>query len=200
MSERTEVIRRVRRGWPALALAAVAGLVLASSGCIKPWKVYRQATPNPFLAGADFRVEKMGFQGLMVGNVSEAHHLTKKDAGQRASWEEDKLAMDQAYRAEIVGHAQSHGIRFHAGAKYAVHTSVTHIEPGFYVGVAAAPTEVSMNVTIKDAQGNVLDVIGISVQVEASLYKPSVGQRVREAAGYLGRIVARYLNERTHPQ
>jgi hypothetical protein len=192
MSERTDA---VRCAW----LAFAAGLmIITTTGCFKPWRVIRQAAPNPFLGGTDFKVAPVGYQGLRVGDLTEAHHLTKKDTDQRNSWEEDKQAMARNFTNELVGQARH--LRFHEAGKYIIYPHVTFIEPGFYAMVASVPSEVQMTIAIKDAQGAVLDEIAVSVQVPASLYKPSVGQRLREAALRLGQIMARYLDERTRPQ
>jgi hypothetical protein len=83
-------------------------------------------------------------------------------------------------------------------AGYVVEPHVTFIEPGFYVGVAARSTEVTMTVRIREG-GTLLDEVTIGVSVAADLATAAVGTRLRRAAELLGEITGRYLLSRTSP-
>lgn len=190
-------MRDDRRRWSAALPAAliVVATVLAG-GCIRPYQVIQQAQPNPFLGGADFKPAPIAFQGLQVGGKTEAAYLGGKDPGQRSSWEADKQAMTDGFIQELTAGAG----RVHQNGRFSINPQVTFIEPGFYVGVAAMPSEVQMTVTIQDEKGAVLDVVQIGVSVPADISQPAVGQRLRSAAQRLGAITAGYLLDRMQPQ
>jgi hypothetical protein len=188
-------MRACSRGFGALLAAAlITGLV---GGCIRPYRVVQQTTPNPFLSGASFKVAPLVFAGMQVGAKTEAGYLAGKDQQSQSSWEGDKQAMADIFMQEL---AAGVGGLVNPNGRYVIEPRVNFIEPGFYVGVAAGDAEVQMSVQIKDDKGAVLDIFELGVRVHANLSNASVGQRLRAAAGRLGNIVVTYLTDRTQPQ
>src|SRR5262249_27787545 len=90
-----------------------------------------------------------------------------------------------------------------ASAPFTIRPHVHFIEPGFYAGVASAPSEVHMNVKITAAGNRILDEIalvhgtdpnsGVSIGGFAIPKDPSSGGRLRTDGAKLGELVGRYL-------
>lgn len=180
-------------------LRVVTGLtLLLAASCGPPWQIVRQATPNPLLGQRAFAIAPMSFANLVVGEKPEAAYLAEKDPGQRGSWDQDKSAMAQMFLDGVRGHAPGIAIQPGSGT-FVVEPEVTFIEPGFYVGIAARASEVSLALRIRQG-GALVDEIVIGVTVPADLGNPSVGGRLRAGAARLGEIAGRYLVHRTSGQ
>ena len=183
-------------------------------GCAPKWTVIQQASPNPFIGKGDFAVVPVDFDGLMVGEKTEAEYLAGKSAEQGEKFQGDKRAIDERFLAELKDEAQDEGLKIERAAgenkaKFIVKPLVQFIEPGFYAVVASAPSEVRMRVTIESADGTVLDIIELSHQTDSKSSgvsiggistNPSSGGRIREDAEWLGEAVAEYLLSRVKPE
>ena len=174
-----------------LGLLLVAALaLLATTGCGPKWEVVKQANPNPFAPSSKFAMAPPTYEGLMVGSKSEQEYLSEKDANTQQDWQNDKKEMVDAFMDGF--NAERESVQTGAG-EYAISPHITFIEPGYYAGVAAAPSEVRVDVKIFDKAGALLDEITITAKGGGM----STTQRLRTAAKELGITVAKYLKKRT---
>jgi hypothetical protein len=161
-----------------------------------------EAPHNPLQGQRRFAVMPIDFTGLRVGSKMEAEWLYDRDSGQRASFADDKSAMNDNFARSLEAAAREHGILVvlatgPADAPFIVRPSVRFIEPGFFVGVAAASSKTEMDVRIMAPDGRIFDEIltqhatGGSFGMEAS-----IGGRLRRDGEGLGKIVAKYLYAR----
>lgn len=81
-------------------------------------------------------------------------------------------------------------------APFLIHVKVDWVEPGFYVGVASAPAQVKYEVQITLPDGRPLDAI--MVQPAGGGF--STTQRLSACGELGGKIVAKYLSERSAPE
>jgi len=178
------------------ALVAAAFLV----GCATPWKVVRQADPNPFSGAREFGLEPLVFDGLRVGSGTEATYLSGKDAADVAAWHEGKAALEGEMRAGLAGALQRHPLLAPGAARWSLRPNVTFIEP--------AITKVEMTLFLVDAQSDsVLDEVRFEciekpgqtsgLMVSQVPTGQSVGERVRACGRRLGEQAAEYLRART---
>lgn len=174
------------------------GAGMVSSACT-PWVVVRQASPNPLGGQTQFQLQPLNFDGLHVGEKTQAEYLAGKDPGQRASWQADLLAMNQIFAERL--HSNTPGLTIapvgqaQAPGPFTIVPRILFIEPGFYAGVVAASARVRMALQVSGPQG-LLDEIQAEVAVPANIANAASGQRLRQAAAQLGSIAARYLRER----
>jgi hypothetical protein len=186
-------------------LAAAALLSLSAAGCAPAWQVVRQAQPDPFINQRRFAVLPIDFTGLTIGEKSEAQYLAEKEPDTRASFQGDKVGMNEEFAKALIATARDEGIEVvmatgPADAPFLVRPSVSWIEPGFYVGVASAPSRVAMMVRITTPDGRILDEVAMAHGTQSGLFNPSTGQRLRSDGAGLGRIVAQYLKSRVAPE
>jgi hypothetical protein len=189
--------------------ALLAGTALA--GCAPPWHVVAFASPNPFWGQRKFAVTPIDYAGLMIGRKPEPVYLSEKDPKQQASFMEDKAALNEKFLERLVGTAREHGIEVvpatgPGAAPFILKPSVDFIEPGFYAGVAGAPSEVHMVLRIVGPDNRVLDEIslahgtdprsGVSIGGFAIPKDPSSGGRLRTDGAHLGDLVGKYLSSR----
>jgi hypothetical protein len=186
-----------------IAFALVAGAAL--TGCGGPdLQVHVQAAPNPFAAQRSFTVLPVDYTGLRVGAKSEEQYLAEKDAKQQQSFREDKAALNERFAGELIGAAKSRGVDVAlatgpASAPFVIRPSVRSIEPGFYVGIASAPSHVEMTVQITSPDGKILDEVQVVHGTGASIGETmSSGGRLRSDGEAMGKIVAEYVGTRVH--
>ena len=140
--------------------ALVASAVLI--GCGPPWAVVVQSAPNPFFGQRLFAVQPVEYSGLMIGGKPEPVYLAGKDAGQQASFAEDKTALNEKFLGQLVAEAGAAGVRVvpatgPGDAPFTIRPAVHFIEPGFYAFVASQPSRVEMSVRIVAPDGRILD-------------------------------------------
>ncbi len=191
----------------------LSSLVVASTlliGCGgHTWHVVAMAAPDPFLGQKKFAVLPIDYADLHVGAKSEAQYLGEKDEKQRASFAEDKVALNDKYVEELMVHAREAGVEIvlatgPADAPFMIRPSVAFLEPGFYVGVASAPSHVEMSVKITTPDGKVLDEVLLDhgtnsaggMSIGGISLNPSSGGRLRKDGEALGKTTARYLKMR----
>ncbi len=197
-----------RRSFLGLGVVA-AGSALA--GCAPPWHVVAFASPNPFLGQRRFGVTPIDYAALMVGGKPEPVYMASKDPKQQASFQEDKAALNEKFLEHLTLKARENAIEVvpatgPGAAPFILRPSVNFIEPGFYAGVAASPSEVHMRVHILGPGGRPLDVIelvhgtdpnsGVRVGGFSIPKDPSSGGRLRTDGAKLGDLVGRYLISR----
>lgn len=178
-------------------LVATASLV----GCAPPWHVVVQSVPDPFTGQRRFGVLPIDYAGLMVGEKPEPVFLAEKDAGQRASFMEDKAALNARFLEALREEGHAAGIEFvpatgPGDAPFVVRPSIAFLEPGFYAAIASQPSLVRMTLRLTGPDGRVFDEISLIHATPWSVFNPSSGGRLREDGGALGQIVARYVQAR----
>lgn len=188
------------------AILSILGLSCASAliGCGPPWRVMMQANPDPFLGQSTFAVLPIDFTGLVVGSKPEQVYLAEKDADQQRSFLADKAAINEEFAKALMATAHDEGLTVvpatgPQSAPFMIRPYVSYVEGGFYVGVAAAPSEVRMTLRITTPDGRVLDEIAVNHKTGAGITRPSSGQRLRDDGEGLGEIVAKYLKTRVAP-
>lgn len=116
-----------------------------AAGCMPPWFVVRQATPNPLLGQSQFTLHPIDFQSLMVGDKSQGAYLGGKDPEQRAGWQADLVAMNQIFTSRV---ASTPGLQvapaYPHSTGFSIVPRIVFIEPGFFAGIVSAPTQVRM--------------------------------------------------------
>jgi hypothetical protein len=167
-----------------------------------------QTVPDPFLGQRKFSVLPIDYSGLMVGNKPEPVYLSEKDPKQQASFLEDKAALNDRFLELVRARAREGNVEVvpatgPADAPFMIKPHVAFVEPGWYAGVAGAPSMVHMNVRIMAPDGRVLDEIelahgtdprsGVSIGGFAIPGNPSSGGRLRKDGEALGAVVAEYL-------
>jgi len=192
----------------------LSSLVVAAAllGCAPTWHVVVQAAPDPFLGQKKFSVLPINFGGLHVGGKTEEQYLSEKTEKQRASFAEDKAAFNEKFTSELLAHGRDAGVEIALAtgpgdAPFMIQPSVGFLEPGFYVGVASAPSRVEMSVKITTPDGKVLDEILLEhgtdsrsgFSVGGISLNPSSGGRLRKDGEALGKIIAKYVQTRVAP-
>jgi hypothetical protein len=171
--------------------------------CGPRWIVVTQATPSPFANQRMFAVEPMHYEGLVVGDKSEAEWLAGKDDEQQASWEADKQAFAARFSQELAGalpEVQFATAMPGAVGPFIVRPIVTFFEPGFFAYVVNNDTSVRLDLQLLSPQGQVLDVVRFETVVYATMTNPSTGGRLRTAGDALGNQVGDYIRTRVFPQ
>lgn len=185
-----------------LALA----MISLAAGCAPPWQVVRQAAPNPFLGHNTFVVEPIRYERLMVGNKTEAEWQSAKKPDQQASWAGDKAGMNEEFDKRMLEAGEGLQLAVAPAPQppgaFIVRAFCPFIEPGYFTGTAfRRDTVVDLAVQILDPSGQtVLDEFNVRQIVQAQLFNPSTGGRMRSATKAMGSIVARYLRERVFPK
>jgi hypothetical protein len=183
-----------------LAITAAAALLSTAACGRQPWTVVKQATPDPFVGKSQFTVEPLNFEHAQIGDKpNEQAFLADKEQKEKDDWDAAKKTVNASFTS---GMAQSgSGLQLGDGAPFVVRPIVTFADPGKYAVVYARSTQVTMSLQILDASNQqVLDEIGISSAVGASLYDPTANHRMGEAAEELGKLAGMYMKRRITPE
>ena len=187
----------LRRSFLAAVVLAVVAFVC---GCGPRWAVIHEATPDPFVNQPSFAVEPVHFEGMMVGDKSEADYQSGKSPEQQQSWQADKQGMTAAFQQGLVDHAAPIAINGvpPAANQFVIRPIVTFVEPGFYAAIARGDTSVNMTLQLVGPDGRTIyDEITMSSRISATMTNPSSGGRMRDAALDLGAVTAKYIKKRT---
>lgn len=171
-------------------------------GCGPQWGIIVQAAPNPMMGQKKFAVLPIDYTGLRIGNKSEAEYVGNKGDKQAESFAGDKQGINETFTAALTESAADAGLEIvmatgPADAPFAIRPTISFLEPGFYVGVAAQPSQVTMTVRITTPDGQVIDEITSTETVGASMTNPSSGGRYRSGGKALGKALGKYLKIRT---
>jgi hypothetical protein len=162
------------------------------------WVILAQASPDPLVGAQLLYVEPIHFDHPRVGEKPEAEYLGDKTPEQRDSWDADKADTSKRYIAALM-EACPPGIKFPvqpAPGVLIVRPIITFIEPGFWGGIVAAPTQVAMRVQILTSEGVPVHDFTIRSVIPASMVNPGSGTRMRQAGEDLGRVTADYIKKR----
>lgn len=183
-----------------LAITAVSAASLAGIGCGPPGIVVKQANPNPMVGKNEFVVEPVTYPGLMVGNKPEAVYVGEKKPEQQQSFEADKQETAKNLIEVLIADAGKKGIKIAppsgAPGMFNIRPAITFYEPGTFNGFVNINTQLKGTMQIVDGQGQVLDEVIFTTQVEANLINPSSGGRMHTAGKRLGEQMAEYLRFR----
>ena len=199
------------RAMPVVMRRAVLSLFLFGfglSGCT-PWKVVRQAVPNPFVGETRFHVAPIDYSDLMVQHRTEREFKADRDAEQNQRWDRDKQKVNATYRAETASEVS--GIQIldaPAQGVPTVRSRITNMHGGISLGLTSTAARIEMTVQLLK-NGQVMDEIliaqetsqseGVSIGgIATSGYTGS--DRLGQTAEKLGEALADYLEERTSPK
>jgi hypothetical protein len=183
----------------ALVAALSSSSVVMGCGGGPQWIVHSQANPDPFLNQHNFAVVPTDYTGYMVGGKSEADYLSDKKPDQQASYQADKQGIDEMLVNALAGKSAGAGIQISRAtgpeaAPFQIHPVVQWLEPGYYVGISAAPAELRVLVRFTSPDGKVLDEIEVHKKAKGL----ATGQRLRMAAEQVGNATAAYLATRVN--
>lgn len=181
-------------------LLASAVVFAMAAGCGPPWRVIKQANPNPMMGQKNFIVDNIHYENLLVGNKSVQDYLAGKEQKTQDSFQADLTDGNKIFAGSLV--ERSGGLSVQMGTAPApgaffVRPVVDKYEPGNFNGFVNIATQVHMRLEILNDQGAVLDEIGMAWSEPATLYNPGSGTRFRQSTKQLGYIAARYLGERS---
>lgn len=189
---------------PSMRLALFAGLValaLPLTGCGPRWVVIQQASPDPLFGAKNFYVEGIHYDPPIIGSITEREYLAGKSADQKDSWLTDKSDTSNRYVAALIADlTEGQFMTQPAPGVFIIRPIVSFIEPGFYAGIAAAPTVVRMRIQVLSSEGAIVDEIKVPSMIGASMIYASSGTRLRMAGEDLGRVTADYLRKRIFPE
>ena len=180
----------------AFLLALCACLAFFSIACGPPWKVVREANPNPMSQTSRFFLDAVSFDGLSVGGKSEQEWQAEKDSAAQASWQADKGSLASEFSAAFDEERESVSRITTPPGDFVIKPHVTWLEPGFNAVVASHPTEVKLDVQILDAKNQLVDEFTVDATIQASISNEALGTRLREAGKYLGKVTAKYVKKR----
>ncbi|HEY1957530.1 MAG TPA: hypothetical protein VGH28_18050 [Polyangiaceae bacterium] len=179
-------------------LASLASLaVLASIGCGRPYNMEVQAVPSPFMRpGCRVVVEPVHSERLLVGAMPEAMYLSQKNPDSAQSYLTDKQESDAEFHKRII---EDHGMLFSPGTPdntFTIRPTWTHWEPGTVAAFGGSrPATADFLIEVLAPTGQVLDRFDFETAVNASIYNPSSGGRMRSALKKAGSVVSRYISD-----
>lgn len=171
-------------------LCTVVLLVGMTSGCA-PWRVVRQARPNPFANQREFAVAPVDFSrlddGAQVGPLC-VEPANPKDCREILA-EEFVGALRAVQGLEIAALDQT-------SAPFVIHAQVLELDPGVLSAAERRSSRVVMQVRIEHRDGRVLDELRLAAGMKPSAVEPAPGFRVWMDGGALGEHLRRYLRRR----
>jgi hypothetical protein len=183
-----------------------------SLGCAPGWHVVAQASPNPFQGHPSFAVLPVEYVDLRVGGQTEDEFLSQRTDQQRQSFAQDKAALDERFRAELVSDSREAGVVVTPAdgpgdAEFSIRPTITSLDLGANNIPSVAHSKVEMRVRIVAADGIVVDDITLDQRKAAlngfgfaeNTLDPSIGGRLRRDGEQLGKMVADYLRTRVAP-
>lgn len=177
-------------------LKVVCSLFLLTA-CARPYNMELQAAPNPFTRpGCRAIVEPIHTERMLVGSMPEPMYIAQKKDSSADSYMVDKQESDGLFHQQII---DEHGALFAPGNSpdntFIIRPSWTHWEPGTVVGFGPHPSVADFFVEVLTQNGQVLDRFDFQTQVNASMFNPSSGGRMRSALKKAGTVVSRYIND-----
>lgn len=182
-----------------LLLAAAFAFALAT-GCGPPWRVIKQANPNPMMGQKNFIVDNIHYENLHVGKKTVQEYLAGKEQKTQDSFQADLTDGNKIFAGSLVERSGGLSVQMApapAPGSFFVKPTVDTYEPGNFNGFVNIATQVHMRLEILNDQGAVLDEIALVWSEPATLYNPGSGTRFRQSTKQLGYIAARYLAERS---
>ena len=179
--------------FPAFLLAWM--VLLMVTGCRSaPWRVVRQAAPNPLEGKKTFALAPISFRGLHVGETTEQDYLAEKSQETRQKWVGDKKAINATFARTLVAEAEEAGIEIDpmGSGSFTIHPRVAWLEPGFHVGMAKKSSKVRLTFVIIDRDGNLIDHVKLTHGSEGY----TIRGRLEDDAEALASRVADYLQGR----
>lgn len=88
-----------------LKIALLALVTLALGACYKfpPPEVVKQTNPSPLVGATSFVVAPVTFRGFTYNGVPEADWMRSRSEQQRASWENDKVKINEKMMTQFAG-------------------------------------------------------------------------------------------------
>jgi hypothetical protein len=181
-------------------LLAAAAIIAITTGCGPPWRVIKQANPNPMMGQKNFVVDNIHFENLKVGKKTVQEYLAGKEQKTQDSFQADLLDGNKIFQGSVIERSGALQVSMNTAPQpgsFFVKPTVDLYEPGNFNGFVNIPTNVNMRLEILNDQGAALDEISLAWSEPATLYNPASGTRFRQSVKQLGYIAARYLAERS---
>lgn len=180
-------------------LLATAAVIAIATGCGPPWKIVKQANPNPMMGQKNFVVDNIHYENLKVGKKTVQEYLAGKEQKTQDSFQADLTDGNKIFQGSMIERSGGMNVTMNTAPQpgsFFVKPTVEMYEPGNFNGFVNIPTTVTMRLEILNEQGAVLDEITTAWTEPATLYNPASGTRFRQSTKQLGYIVTRYLMER----
>ena len=175
-------------------------LALVCLSACAPWRVIRESEPSA-LAGATHVVVAFDYSRASLGGRSEQAWLATQPPDDVAAYNEVKREMEQAFMESFASRAglpvQRAPTSQAAPGTVLLTVAVMMIEQGKYAVVFAMDSELDAHLEWQPIGAPApTDIIEIHTRVEASMFRPSIIQRMRVAADRLGELAAQFLREK----
>ncbi len=176
-----------RRFWVTALFFLLASFLTA---CSSPWKVVRQADPNPFDSYAQFKAMQLDFSQMQFDG----------DPNQTKSKEfsTDKSFMARDFQRSMLNSLQGKGIKIFTGKAapniFVIRPMLLYLRPG--TKEEASKSELTVQLL---KNNKILDVIKFEASTKPDPDKPATmtrNGRMRADANKLGEYVAKYLIKR----
>lgn len=179
----------------ALSLTAAAALTLTLGACGAPWKILQQSGPPSALRGVQTLGVSFDYSRVSLGGQDEEAWLAGKSEEDRAKFQEVKDKADEGFMLRLPEVLGGVTVQPAGGADEVTLTvEYTMLEQGKYAVFYAAPTVLKANLVFA-VGGQVVDKIFVQTSVDASVYRPSILQRIGVAGYNLANVAARYFKE-----
>ncbi len=165
-------------------------VIFLFGACSSPWKVVKQADPNPLRKNYPYFVNPVLFSGLQVGDIPEAVYLRQLDPKSQEKWKLTKLSFSQEFQKYFSDNPGD--FRFVGKPNpqtFVIIPEVVKIQKGDQ----ELPTSVKLKVSFR-RKSKVYDVIELAITVPAS--EGSFEQRLKVAAQKLAALTLNYLKSR----
>ena len=170
--------------------------LLATTACGPAWVVVKQANPDPFVGAKKFTVA-VDAAGMKLNGKNEAD-FTAKGPEEKAGWEKSKESFTTNFLESFKAKAKDAGYEIvEADAQGAIKVMPGDIDLGYFVGISGGPSLTNITVQVATPDGNVQDEVTMRAQTPGNIYNPTPDARIRSDGIQLGKLVVKYLDNRT---
>lgn len=174
----------------------VIALALVASACA-PYKILLQSSPSALTSAKSIKVV-FDYSAVSLGGQTEEAFLAGKSDEELAKFDEVKANIDQkffdAFALELAGYEITRDAN--ATTDLDLKVQYSWLEQGKYVVVASIPSRLGARmVFVKD--GKEVDAIQSRVEVQATMTRPSIHQRLGVAADILAKRAVHYIRAQT---
>jgi hypothetical protein len=189
------------RAWRLVCCGLASALMVIVAGCSTNGN--SAASSSSALRGQTrFALEAIDMRSITVDETSEKDFLASKQPQQIASWEADKQAIEQNFKAAVMGAAPRFGLtmtELNGDSPYLIRAQVISIVNGRYVPFAVSRAHMKLKVVITDRSGKSVEEFQLADSVRFDLVgdQSSSGGRLRLLATALGEKTAAHLGKLT---
>jgi hypothetical protein len=179
-------------------------LSLAATGCGAPWKIVKQADPNPLVNQRAFTMLAADYTRMLAaGGMSreprpEADFVRGLKDDEKSDFEDNKRTFADVFASALANH--SGGLQFQESADFTLKPIVTIFDGGVQAFIVTRASTVEMRLQILARDGSLVDEITVKSSTNPNLKERARSYaRINNDAMQLGRLAGRYLIERTSP-